>query len=299
MHAAPPRSLRAAGLSCSGDSGRASGGATKCETLARVTRAWRASVEALRSLRGATCLALLLLAFVLLGGLYQRLVLWPLVSLWPRLRAPLMRGFAVSTSRLIVFGLRLGGAQVSLRGRVPGGAPVLVLMNHQSLLDVPLAYLICRSHLPLIVTRSRYGHGVPVVSLMLRILDYPLVDPVGDPRGAVGVLRRAVERWNDALLLFPEGHRTHDGELDTFETAGIRVLLGARRVPVYLLVGDGWHLLRALPGALARVHRLRGTLDVLGPFEAPAGGGRDLIAFVERLEGEMRRHLETLRAPQS
>lgn len=274
----------------------ASGRRPECETLARVTRILSAAVEALRCVWGAACLGGLLLAFALVGGAYQRLVLWPLVTLWPRLRAPLMARFAAGTSRFIVRGLRLGGARVELRGSVPAGAPVLALMNHQSLLDVPLAYLVCRSHLPLIVTRSRYGHGVPVVSLMLRILDYPLVDPVGDPRGAIGVLRRAVERWDDALLLFPEGHRTHGGELDAFETAGIRVLLAARRAPVYLLVGDGWHVLRALPGALARVHRLRGTIDVLGPFEPPAGAGREMVAFVARLEDEARRHLARLRA---
>lgn len=261
-----------------------------------MSRVWRATVSAVGSLRGAVCFAATLAGFVLGAGAYQRLVLWPLIRLRPGLRAPLMRSFAVGTARLIVLGLRLGGARVRLSGVVPTDARVLVLMNHQSLLDIPLAYLLCHPHLPVIVTRRRYARGVPVVSLMLRILEYPLVDPVADPRGAVAVMRHAAERWDGGLLVFPEGHRSREGRLQAFETAGIRVLLRAVHVPVYLIVGDGWHVLRDLPGALWGVHRLRGTLDVLGPYEAPEGGGRELIAFVERMEGEMRRHLDALRA---
>jgi 1-acyl-sn-glycerol-3-phosphate acyltransferase len=250
-----------------------------------------------RGLRSLFSFVLLLSVFGVGGGVYQRLFLWPVIRLWPHTRPSLMRSFAVTMARLMMRILRLGGATVRRSGMVPTSGPVLVLMNHQSLLDIPISYLLCSPEAPLIVARSRYARGVPVVSLMLRILEYPLVDPDNDPRGTVATLRRATDRAEHGILLFPEGHRSLDGEIGPFESAGVRVILGQRRTPVYLVVTDGWHVTRRLFGFAFAVHKIRGETEVLGPFESPESS-RDVLEFVEGLRRTMAIHLGQMRARQ-
>ena len=56
--------------------------------------------------------------------------------------------------------MRIGGARITEIGHVPTERPVLVLMNHQSLLDIPTGVALCRPNVPPIVTRKllRAGH---------------------------------------------------------------------------------------------------------------------------------------------
>jgi 1-acyl-sn-glycerol-3-phosphate acyltransferase len=170
-------------------------------------------------------------------------------------------------------------------------------MNHQSILDIPTIFRLTYPEIPMIVTRTRYGRGVPLVSLMLKILDYPLVDPDQDPRGAITTLKKAVQRQEHGILVFPEGHRSADGSVGPFETAGLRVVLGARRMPVYLIVTDGFWVSRRLFDLVFKVHEIHGRTEVIGPFPAPEAASA-LPAFVESLRAAMVEHLESMRQPQ-
>ena len=243
-------------------------------------------------------LAFVLNMLLVLGAeLYQRLVLWPLIRLFPGRREalmwPLMRFLSHSIVRLI----RLGGASARRVGSVPDDPPALVLMNHQSLVDIPVLYTCFGLRLPIVVTRKRYGRGIPMVSLMLRILDYPLVDPDADPRGAIALLQKAARKEGYSVLLFPEGHRSRDGEVGPFETAGVRIVLGQKRRPVYLIVTDGYWMCRRLVDFAFNLHRIRGETSVLGPFEPP-GSAAEIPAFAQHLREVMVEHLRQERQAQ-
>ena len=180
----------------------------------------------MKLLRGARSgLAFVLNMLLVLGAeLYQRFVVWPLIRRFPGRRDalmwPLMRFLSHSIVRLI----RLGGASARRVGSVPDDPPALVLMNHQSLVDIPVLYTCFGLRLPIVVTRKRYGRGIPMVSLMLRILDYPLVDPDADPRGAIALLQKAARKEGYSVLLFPEGHRA-DCEVGPL-VPRVRIVLG-------------------------------------------------------------------------
>ena len=170
-------------------------------------------------------------------------------------------------SRVVLGVLRVGGAQTARSGRVPTDAPGLVLMNHQSVLDIPTAILMAEPVVPAFVARVRYA-SVPVIAAGLWLADCPVVDPGRDREGALAVLRSAV-REDRAVLIYPEGHRTPDGNLQPFRTAGLLAMLRERRVPVWLIVTDGFWSGRRLVD-LARLDLIRGTTEVLGPFTPPA-----------------------------
>ena len=170
-------------------------------------------------------------------------------------------------------------------------------MNHQSLVDIPVLYTCFGLRLPIVVTRKRYGRGIPMVSFMLRILDYPLVDPDEDPRGAIALLQKAARKEAYSVLLFPEGHRSPDGEIGPFETAGVRIVLGQKRRPVYLIVTDGYWMCRRLLDFAFNLHRIRGETSVLGPFEPP-GSAAEIPAFAQHLRDVMVKHLRQERQAQ-
>jgi 1-acyl-sn-glycerol-3-phosphate acyltransferase len=251
-------------------------------------------VGLLRALRSAFGFLLIAPLFFLTGS-FQRFILWPYCVLRPARRKPVMDRFMHFMARSVLVCMRIGGARISEIGHVPTERPVLVLMNHQSLLDIPTAVALCRPNVPLIVTRSLYGRGIPLVSPMLRIQRFPLIDPKQDRRQAVALVQEAAGR-EEGILLYPEGHRSRGGELGRFATAGIRATLKERRWPVYVIVTDGFWVCRGLKDFIFAIHRIDGKTEVLGPFDPPPADA-DLPAFVERMRETMQAKLAEMRKP--
>jgi 1-acyl-sn-glycerol-3-phosphate acyltransferase len=166
-------------------------------------------------------------------------------------------------------------------------------MNHQSPLDIPTAGLMSWPFVPWFVTRKRYHYGVPAVSPCLRLMGCPVIDP-RDRKGSLRIMRDAARRLEHGMLIFAEGHRTLDGEVQPFQTAGVLTVLRERPVPVHLIVTDGFWAARRLVDFVLGVGKIRGETEVLGPFEPPAD--RDsLPAFVEGLRQTMIAHLAEMR----
>lgn len=252
---------------------------------------------ALQVARSVLALALVLLFILVVGVFWQRLVLWP-ISLFRRER---LRAWTSPYMRFQCRGIlgllsAVGGARFTRQGSLPTSAgPILILMNHQSLLDICTVVLMGRDYVPAFVTRSRYTRGVPVIALCTRFIDCPSVDPKRDPRGAVTAIEVAagVERYG--MLIFPEGHRTLDGQIRPFKSSGAEAVLRTGRWPVYLVVGDGLQSGRRLIDFLANVSHLRGRSEVLGPFEPPADPEQH-HAFLLEMRATMVRQLEQMRA---
>ncbi|MCL4820401.1 MAG: 1-acyl-sn-glycerol-3-phosphate acyltransferase [Vicinamibacteria bacterium] len=189
--------------------------------------------------------------------------------------------------------LRLGGARSQSRGAVRTDAPGLVVMNHQSVLDVLVLILMTGPLVPAFVARERYTR-TPVIGTGLRLADCPIVDPQRDRAGAVDGLRAAMDRER-TFAIFPEGHRSPDGSLQPFRTAGLLAMLGARRVPVYLVATDGFQSARTLLDLAFGLGAVDGRTELLGRFDPPAAA-EELPRFVDRLQAELEAGLQRLRA---
>jgi len=234
-----------------------------------------------------------LMAWMVLGGLYQRVFVYPAVFLWPRRRAALTSRYFRGMSHGILGLIRAGGGTLRRTGTVPTAEPVIVLMNHQSLLDIPTAGLMSAPYVPLFVTRKRYHYGMPSVSPCLRLMGCPVVDP-RERKGSIRVMRDAARALEHGMLIFPEGHRTRDGQIGPFKTAGVLTVLHQRRLPVYLLVTDGFWSARRFVDFVLGVAKIRGETVLLGPFEPPAAGDA-LPGFVDSLRETMIAHLAQMR----
>ena len=234
-------------------------------------------------LRGYAALSLAALLFSA-SDLLQRTVVYPLAWMLPKYRPTGLGRWQRLLCRTLFTILRvIGGANIPRPGRVPGGPGVLILMNHQSLLDIPMVVASVDGVFLRIVTRQRYARWVPVISHAIRALDYPVVNPGARP----GTLRRQLEHLehvahtSDApLVLFPEGTRTRNGKIGRFQTAGFERILGARDWRVYVLVCDGYWRHAKLAHFLGGMQDIEGKLSVLGPFEwkDPEASPEDFMA---------------------
>lgn len=233
--------------------------------------------------------------FLLAADVLERVVVAPVLWAVPARRTSIltawMRWVADTVLNLLRF---LGGVRLDLQARIPGNPGVLVIGNHQSLLDIPVVVQAITGCHPRIVTRRRYARGVPLVSHMLRLSRAPLVDPKEPLRGQLDALSVAARTAEQPLVIFPEGHRSRDGRLRPFKRAGLGAILAARDWTVHLIVVDGfWRAgqFRTLPRTLSD---LRGKAVSIGPFAWP-NPGADVQAFVDEMERRMAVELERMR----
>jgi 1-acyl-sn-glycerol-3-phosphate acyltransferase len=256
------------------------------------SRSFGAATSLLALVRSALGVVVLL-AWMVLGGTYQRLVVYPLVLLLPKRRASLTSTYFRGMSHGILFCMRLGGAALRRSGTVSTASPVLVIMNHQSLLDIPTAGLMCSPLVPWFVTRKRYQYGIPSVSPCLRLMGCPVIEP-RDRKASLRTMREAARALEHGILVFAEGHRSRDGEVQPFQTAGVLAMLRERRMPVCLVVTDGFWSARRMVDSVFGLGRIRGETEVVGVFEPPADDAA-LPAFLEQLRQTMVAHLALMR----
>jgi 1-acyl-sn-glycerol-3-phosphate acyltransferase len=248
-------------------------------------------------IRGARSLLSVLLVglLFLLGSPVLRLVVLPGAWLFPRHRFFLVSWFMKGISAGILALLRLGGAHARRTGTLPTASPILVVANHQSLLDICQVTLLAQPRVPAFVARRRYARFVPLVSACIRLLGSPIVDPKRDPAGAVAAVRRGARELPHGIIIFPEGHRSLDGQVRPFRTAGLETILSERRMPVHLVLNEGVWRVRRFADLLFRVHLIDARSEVMGPFEPPADDA-GLPEFIAGLRRTLVDRLADLRA---
>ncbi|MEK7824507.1 MAG: lysophospholipid acyltransferase family protein [Candidatus Eisenbacteria bacterium] len=238
---------------------------------------------------------------VVVMGPVQWLVIRPLCALMPSRRPAIVRGWLRSQARLVLgLARRLGGLRLHIRGAIPE-ASCIVLMNHQSLLDIPVGVRLITGPHPFIPTRVRYAHGFPGVSGLVRMLGGPFLSQGDRARRAelqaMTAAADAVGRGERSFLIYPEGHRSRTGELQPFMTPGLKLVFRrAAQRPVYLVVIDGLWKLRSVADIALRLAGHTARAEVRGPYAIPPDP-RDHEAFIASLRTEMLTVLEGLRAP--
>ncbi len=216
--------------------------------------------------------AILLVCLALLGAdIVQRTLVYVWIRLAPARRIPVLARWQHLIAH-VVLGLvqRAGGASIPDIPRIPGGPGVLVLMNHQSLLDIPLVCASVDESYPRIVTRKRYLRWIPLISHMVRLYQYPVVDPranAKEQRRSLDAIREAARTSDVPLAIFPEGTRTRDGEIGRFRRSGLRLILASRSWKVYVLVVDGFWKRAKFKDFMADLSAIDGRMELAGVLE--------------------------------
>jgi 1-acyl-sn-glycerol-3-phosphate acyltransferase len=234
---------------------------------------------------------------VFLGG-FQRLVIWPACLLLPRRRTSIVGAWLRLNARATLALARwLADVRVTVDGEIPA-ASCIVVMNHQSLLDIPLGINLIDGPYPLIPTRDRYERGIPGISPLVRLAGFPCVSQRRmASRGELRALEGAadlVRRGDNSFLIFPEGHRTRDGSIGRFMRNGLRIALMGAPVPVHCVVVDGATGSRTIFDTLTGLAGMRVSLRVLGPFTLADSSSID--DFIDLLRDRMIAALAQLRS---
>jgi 1-acyl-sn-glycerol-3-phosphate acyltransferase len=221
-------------------------------------------------LRGYPALAILCLA-LFLSDPVQRFVIAPWVRLFPSTRIRVLSLWQRLMAHLCLGMVgRVGGARFPELPRIPGQAGILVVMNHQSLMDIPIVVASIQGSYPRIVTRKRYLRWIPLISHMVRLYQYPVVDPRANATGTrkmLGSLAEAARTSDVPIAIFPEGTRTKDGEIGRFKTNGLKQILSQRPWTVYVMVGDGYWQRAKFKHFLRGMANIRGRIRMLEPVE--------------------------------
>lgn len=175
----------------------------------------------------------------------QRIVIAPWVKLRPSRRIPALGRWQDFMARFVLKSVSwIGGAKLPPTPvKIPPEPGRLILMNHQSLFDIPLVVQLVDRGYPRIVTRTRYSRSIPLISHMARLYQYPTVDPRAkrsELRANLDSLEREGRESDVPMVVFPEGSRTLDGEIGPFKAGAVSRLLRARPWTVHVVVADGF-----------------------------------------------------------
>ncbi|PYJ94558.1 MAG: 1-acyl-sn-glycerol-3-phosphate acyltransferase [Verrucomicrobia bacterium] len=142
------------------------------------------------------------------------------------------------------------------RERMIQSGPVILAMNHQSYLDPPLAGITCDRAIYFLARKTLLD--VPLLGWLLPKLNVIPVNQEGVDRSALKAVINILKSGN-AALVFPEGSRTLDGNLQPAEP-GLGLVIAKTLAPVVPMRIFGAH--EALPrgGGL----RLRPITIVIG-----------------------------------
>lgn len=230
----------------------------------------------------------------------QRLIVAPWVWLRPSQRIPVLgrwiRIMAWTTTRPVAL---ISGCVMPRPDRiVPSRPGVLIVMNHQSLFDIPLVVQTVAEGYPRIVTRKRYiDRWIPVISHMVRLYQYPVVDPSANAdeiRESLNDLERAAGESDVPMAVFPEGTRSKNGQVGRFKKGALARILRSRPWTVYVYVADGFWRAAKFKDFVRGLAHVEGKMEHVGTLEwtDPAA---DPTAFIDEVRNMMTERLSAMR----
>jgi 1-acyl-sn-glycerol-3-phosphate acyltransferase len=123
----------------------------------------------------------------------------------------------------LLFSLRTEG-----RRRLPRRGPVLIIANHQSFLDPVLVGLAAPRHLCYLARKTLFKSNL--FGALIRSLNAVPIDQEGVSKEGLRTIVQLLEQ-GEAVVVFPEGTRTPDGELQPLKP-GIQLLIRRTKAPV-------------------------------------------------------------------
>jgi 1-acyl-sn-glycerol-3-phosphate acyltransferase len=167
--------------------------------------------------------------------------------------------------------------------QLPQNRPIIFIANHQSLFDIPPLGWFLRKYHPKFISKIELTRGIPSISFNLKYGGAANIDRK-DPRQSITeivklALRMKENNWS--AVIFPEGTRSKDGRVKTFQSAGIATIL--KKCPEALLVPivvkNSWKMVRY--GKFPFDTFINMKLEVLAPIEPGKTPADELVLQAE------------------
>jgi len=173
---------------------------------------------------------------------------------------------------------------------LPIGRPMIFLANHQSLTDIPPLIYYLRKYHAKFISKVELTKNIPSISFNLKYGGGANIDR-NDSRQSITeivklALRMKENKWS--TVIFPEGTRSKNGQVKSFQVGGIATIL--KKCPDALLVpiaiDNSWKMVRY--GLFPLNTFIKMTWEVLEPIE-PAG--RPVEEVVKEAEDSIKKAL--------
>lgn len=190
----------------------------------------------------------------------------------------------------------IGPVEVLGLENVPATGPVLVISNHQSILDPILIQSFCRRPMYTMAKSSQYGSAL-MRWLLPRLLAFPVRRYQIDPLAVRNVLRHLQQ--GHAVGIYVEGERSWDGRLQRPRRGTLRLLLKSGVPIVPVAIAGSYDVLPRWSHGLRRasVRISFGTPIRFPRLERRADREAFLPEAAERLMGAIQRQLEDATIP--
>jgi len=166
---------------------------------------------------------------------------------------------------------------------LPIGRPIIFISNHQSLYDIPVLIWFLRKYHAKFISKIELTKGVPSVSYNLRHGGAANIDRK-DPRQSITEIMKLGTRMKEnnwSAVIFPEGTRSKDGRVKTFQAAGVATLL--KKCPEALIVPiaikNSWKMVQY--GQFPLNTFIAMSWEVLTPIEPEKRPADELVAEAE------------------
>jgi 1-acyl-sn-glycerol-3-phosphate acyltransferase len=160
----------------------------------------------------------------------------------------------------------LPGCRIRVEGRerIQPGVPYVLVANHQSMADI-----MALSALGVLFkwVSKKEAFRIPLIGWNMYLNQYVCVD-----RGNVRNVRATMDTcqsWLDLgvpLMMFPEGHRSPDGEIHEFHGGAFKLAVDSRVAVVPIVVDGTWQIYRGM-----RVNPFPGTITIRVLEPIPSG----------------------------
>jgi 1-acyl-sn-glycerol-3-phosphate acyltransferase len=174
---------------------------------------------------------------------------------------------------------------------LPVGRSIIFLANHQSTYDIPPLIYYLRKYHSKFISKIELTKGIPSISYNLKVGGGANIDRA-NPRQSITELSNLGTRMKEknwSTVIFPEGTRSKDGQVRTFQAAGIATIL--KKCPDALLVpvaiSNSWKMVQYGAYPLGTFTAMR--WEVLAPIEP---GGQPIADLVLLAENRIKEALE-------
>ncbi len=167
---------------------------------------------------------------------------------------------------------------------LPVGRSIIFVANHQSLFDIPPLIWYLRKYHAKFISKVELTKGIPSISFNLKHGGGANINRK-DPRQSITELIKFGERMknnNWSAVIFPEGTRSVDGKVKTFQSAGIATIL--KKCPNALIVPiaikNSWRMIQY--GLYPMNTFTPMTWEVLAPIEPGTTPADELVLTAEK-----------------
>ncbi|NOW99137.1 1-acyl-sn-glycerol-3-phosphate acyltransferase [Mucilaginibacter sp. SG564] len=166
---------------------------------------------------------------------------------------------------------------------LPTGRPIIFLANHQSLFDIPPLIWHLRKYHAKFISKIELTKGIPSISYNLKHGGGANIDRKDSRQSIAEIVKLALRmkenKWS--AVIFPEGTRSKNGDVKSFQVGGIATIL--KKCPEALLVPiaikDSWKMIRY--GYYPLNTFIPMTWEVLAPIEPGNLPMEDLVLEAE------------------